>query len=77
MFLAAIAALYLTMSVCWSVRLNEFQRVLNASKVTGRIMFQCIIHDKICLVHIMQNANALCIMHSIHRKYQMHKNVTQ
>jgi hypothetical protein len=80
LFLAAIAALYVTMSgglsVCRSVS-NEFQRVLNALKVLGRLMFHCIKQYRICLVHIVHNAYkihyALCI---VYIENQMHMTVT-
>ena len=51
-----IAALYLTMSVGRSVGRNEFQRVSNALKVTGRIMFHCFKYYRVRLVHIVHNA---------------------
>ena len=73
-----IAALYLTMSVCLSVDRNEFQRVTNALKVIGRIMFHCIKHYKVCLVHIVRNAYimdyALCM---VYIENQMHRTETQ
>ena len=64
-FLAAIAALYRTMSVCRSVRLSVGPNEISKGK---RIMSSVLLH--IVLMHIMQYAHyalcTLCIMHIMH-----------
>ena len=54
MFLSAISALYIAMSVGPSVCVNKFQEVLIALIVHVLIMFECSL-GIICLLHIMHD----------------------